>query len=220
MNRRNVYATPHKGLRNALSQLSLLAGKTDFSNPEEIEQLYNFALDVWKLLDIHADDENAVTLANLDDRCKYCSVHDVTDHEELHAMQEKLQGMLKSLYDDSRSGGMSWTERGAEFYLSFSEFQSRYLGHIAHEERITQPLLWKYFTDEELMAQHRDIMERNPPELLLTWFRFVIPAQSPTERLEFIRGFRQMASPSFFDAGKEVIRRHLPTKEFDVLFGS
>ena len=220
MKRKNVYAIPHKGLRNALSQLSLLAGKTDYSIPNEIVQLYNFALDVWRLIDIHADDENAVTLAKLDGRCKYCSVHDLTDHLELHVIQEKLQDMLGNLCVDSSSGDMDWTERGAEFYLSFTEFQSRYLEHIAQEERITQPLLWKYFTDEELMAQHREIMERNPPELLLIWFKFVIPAQSPVERLELIRGFRQMASPAFFDAGKKVIRQHLPKREYDALFGS
>jgi hypothetical protein len=37
MKRMKTYDVPHKGLRNALSQLSLMAGKTNYSNQQEVE---------------------------------------------------------------------------------------------------------------------------------------------------------------------------------------
>jgi len=217
MNRIKPYDVPHKGLRNALSQLSLLAGKTDYSNRTEVEQLYNLGTDVFKILTIHADDENEVTLAELETRCPGCSQHDVEDHVQIHAAQENLEKLLAAIYNDSYNGKDT---DGAEFYLAFSEFHGKYLEHTAEEERVTQPLLWKHFTDEELASHRGKIMKKNPPETLLVWFRFVVPAQSHNERVGLLTGFKKMASRSFFSLGMEVIKQVLTTSEFSNLQAS
>ena len=59
-------------MRNALSQLQLLAGKTDYSNHQEVEQFYKLGDDVFEILTIHAADENEVTLAELELRYAGC----------------------------------------------------------------------------------------------------------------------------------------------------
>jgi hypothetical protein len=153
MKRMKTYDVPHKGLRNALSQISFLAGKTNFADSEEVEKLYLLGKDVFKILHIHAADEDEVTLSELEKLCPGCSQHDMDDHKEIHIAQDKLEKMLSEMYLDSKSG-KDINENGAEFYLAWSEFQSTYLEHTAEEERVTQPLLWKHFTDEEL-ASHR-----------------------------------------------------------------
>ncbi len=175
MKRMKTYDVPHKGLRNALSQIQLLAGKTDYSNQHEVEQLYRLGEDVFKILTIHAADENEVTLAELEQRCPRSSHHDVDDHEQIHLVQDKLEKLLTSIYTNSRTG-QDVSADGEEFYLAFSEFHGIYLEHTAEEERVTQPLLWKHFTDEELASHRGKIMSKNPPQTLLIWFRFVIPA--------------------------------------------
>ena len=216
MNRMKSYDFPHKGLRNALSQLSLLAGKTNYSNQEEVEGLYNLGNDVFKILTIHAADENEVTLAELEARCRGCSQHDLDDHEKIHIVQNRLERLLLKIYKDSRSG-VDATENGEEFYLAFSEFLGGYLAHTAEEERVTQLLLWKHFTDEELASHREKIMAKNPPETLLTWFRFVIPAQNHDERVKLLTGFKKMAPLSFFYQGMDVIKQVLPVNEFNDL---
>lgn len=216
MKRMKPYDVPHKGLRNALSQLSLLAGKTDYSNPQEIESLHSLGTGVFKILTIHATDEDEITLAELEKRCPGCSDHDREDHKKIHVAQEKLETQLSRLYNNRRSGG-DLTGDGQEFYLSLSEFHGIYLEHTAEEERITQPLLWKHFTDDEL-AEHRSrIMAKNPPDTLLIWFRFVIPAQSHNERVGLLSGFRKMAPADFFAKGMGVIRRALSDFEYEKL---
>lgn len=207
------YDVPHKGLRNALSQLSFLAGKTNYSNQGEVEQLYNLGVEVFKILTIHANDENNVTLAELELRCPGCSEHDMEDHEEIHIVQEKLEKLLLKIHTDSKSGEDA-TENGEEFYLAFSEFHGNYLEHTAEEERVTQLQLWEYFTDEELASHRQKIMSLNPPETLLTWFRFAIPAQSYGERLKLLTGFKKMAAEPFFKRGMDTIKQVLSEKEF------
>lgn len=213
MNRTKTYDVPHKGLRNALSQMSLLAGKTNYANPQEIGQLYQLGKDVFRILSIHANDENEVTLAELEKHCPGCSQHDLDDHEHIHLAQAKLEKMLAEIHNDSLSG-TDTTEDGAEFYLSFSEFHGEYLEHMAEEERVTQPLLWNYFTDEELAGHRGKIMAINPPQTLLTWFRFVIPAQSHKERVGLLTGFKKMAAPAIFNEGIALIKSVLTENEF------
>jgi hypothetical protein len=216
MNRMKPYDVPHKGLRNALSQLSLLAGKTDYSNHHEVENLYHLGVDVFKILSIHAADEDEVTLTELEIRCPGCSEHDREDHKKIHVTQEKLETLLLKLYEGSGTND-GVIAIGQEFYLALSEFHGIYLGHTAEEERITQPLLWKHFTDDELAQHRRKIMKKNPPETLLIWFRFVIPAQSHSERVGLLSGFKKMAPPDFFMKGMGVIEKVLTAPEFEKL---
>ncbi|MDP4283694.1 MAG: hypothetical protein Q8891_04685 [Bacteroidota bacterium] len=216
MNRPKVYDVPHKALRNALSQLSLLAGKTNYSDQQEVKQFYKLGEDVFKMLTIHANDENEVTLAELEERCPGSSQNDLDDHVQIHLAQDKLEKLLSKIYNNSKSG-MDTTEDGAEFYLAFSEFHGEYLEHSAAEERVTQPLLWKYFTDEELAAHRGKIMAKIPPRSLLTWFRFIVPAQSSNERIGLLTGLKAMAPPTFFNEAMEVIKQVLTEKEFDLL---
>lgn len=216
MKRMKLYDVPHKGLRNALSQLQFLAGRTDYSDQSEVQQLFALGEDVFKLLTIHATDENEVTLAELEQRCPGCSQHDVDDHEQLHIAQDRLEKLLAGIFERSRAG-LDVSEDGEEFYLALSEFHGVYLEHTAEEERVTQPLLWKHFTDEELAAHRSKIMARNPPQTLLTWFRFVIPAQSHRERIGLLSGFQKMAPAPFFSEGMQVIAQVLNEKEFTAL---
>lgn len=216
MKRMKSYDVPHKGLRNALSQIQFLAGKTDYSNQNEVVQLYKLGEDVFKILTIHATDENEITLAELERHCAGCSQHDIEDHEQIHLAQDKLEKLLTTIYTNSKAG-KDVTEDGEEFYLALSEFHGIYLEHTAEEERVTQPMLWKHFTDEELASHRGKIMAKNPPQTLLIWFKFVIPAQSHKERVGLLTGFKKIAPEPFFREGIQVIKQVLTKEEFDQL---
>jgi hypothetical protein len=214
-----IYDFPHKGLRNGLSQLSILAGRTDYSNATEIAQLHQLGIRLFNILTTHAEDENSVTLAQLDMRCPGSSQHDFDDHEKIQQSQHDLERQLVAIHDGA-SEGRDMSEAGAEFYLGFTEFHGEYLMHTAEEERITQPLLWKHFTDMELAGHRREIMARNPPQTLLTWFEFVIPAQTNAERVGLLTGFMKAAPATFFAEAMDLIRGVIPASEFLVIEGA
>jgi len=210
------YDAPHKGLRNALSKLSLLAGNTNYSEKKEVSELYHLGQDVFTILTIHAADENEVPLAALETRCPGCSKHDSEDHELIEKKQIKLEDLLSKIHGHSQSGE-DIGEDGSEFYLSLSEFQGRYLEHISEEERVTQILLWKHFTDEELAEHRKRIMANLSPQSLLLWLKFILPALSHPERVEFLTGFKKSASFSLFQAGMDVIEQALNEREFKLV---
>lgn len=212
-----TYDAPHKGLRNALSQLQLLSGKTDYSNAAEVQHLFALGQEVFTLLTIHAADENEVTLAELEKRCPGCSEHDKGDHEMLESDQRWLEEILLSIYSRTQNG-QDAAGLGSEFYLLLSKYHGEYLLHLNEEETVTQFLLWKHFTDEELTEHRVRIIKRNPPETLLIWLRFIIPAQPHVERVLFFGRFKKVAPKDLFNEALKAIRQELPAQEFSSLY--
>ncbi|MCE7925815.1 MAG: hypothetical protein DYG98_22420 [Haliscomenobacteraceae bacterium CHB4] len=69
-NRFSVIETAHRGIRNALSQLSLQAGATDYTNPAAVALLKERTLELIALLNEHAHTED--TLGTGDDFVSGC----------------------------------------------------------------------------------------------------------------------------------------------------
>lgn len=214
--RMKVYDAPHKGLRNGLSRLSLLAGKTDFSDPEAVERLVKLAGEVFLLLDTHARDENAVSLRRLEEKRQGAALHDLEEHARIHAAQSRLENILDEIRADSKQGKDA-AAAGAEFYSLFSDFHAGYLEHMSEEERVTQRLLWDGFTDEELAGHRAEIMQSLPPETLLLWFEYIAPAQSHRERVGLFQGFKAHAPAPLFNRAREVLVQSLSAGEYGAL---
>lgn len=211
--RMKSFDVPHKGIRNGLSQLSLLSGKTDYHNPSEVSHLNTLGKEVFLLLNTHAQDENDVSLKHLEEKMKGASHHDMEEHVRLHAMQSRLEELLDEIADNA-SKNVDVSDTGSRFYSDLSDFYSEYLHHMSEEERITQQLLWDNFTDQEL-AQHRaEIMKNLPASTLFLWFKYVAPAQSHQERAGLFKGFKQNAPANLFHEAMNVLRSVLSEKEF------
>lgn len=216
MARMKVYDVPHKGLRNALSQLSLLASNTDYTNLQAIEKLHSLGRDVFTFLNTHAKDENDVSLEELEQRLPGASKHDRDDHEKLHVQQHALEQLLEKIYAGAKED-KEVSEDGAEFYLAFTEYHGKYLAHTAEEERVTQPQLWEHFSDDELAGMRNKIIGKLPPEVLLVMIRFIAPAQTPQERAGLMKGFKMAAPPPFFNAVMQVVEKALSAENFEKL---
>jgi hypothetical protein len=215
-NRMKIFDVPHKGLRNALSQFSLLAGNTNYTDEQEVAALYELGRQVFSLLAIHARDENSVTLKHLEERLPGAAHHNMDDHEVLEAKQQLLENILDSLLQSDKERE-DIHAAGASFYSDLSDYHALYLQHMAEEEKDTQPLLWQYFSDEELLAHRKEIMANNPPQTLFTWFRFVMPALSHAERVGLLKGFKLNAPPAFFVEGMLIIKQVLTVPAFEML---
>ncbi|MFN7116128.1 MAG: hemerythrin domain-containing protein [Saprospiraceae bacterium] len=211
-----VFDVPHKGVRNALAQLSLLAGQTDYTTPAAVTRLYRLGKQVFRLLTLHATDENEVTLKHLAERAPGAAEHNLHEHEALEALQHDLEQQLEEMHLHS-SEGTDVSEAGARFYQQFSELHALHLQHMLEEERETQPAVWAHFTDEELLGHRKEIIGRNKPEDLLLFFRFILPAQKHQERTNLLRGIQANAPAPFFTALLTTAQEVLPAAEFSQL---
>jgi hypothetical protein len=153
MNRIKSLDPPHKGLRNALCQLTLLAGKTDYANPESIAKLQALGKEVFHLLKDHTRTENKFILAPLEAKVKGSTSEFAEDHHEIDELETELYDELMAF------NGKQSEEEGHQFYLDLCDFQSFYLMHIDGEDTEIEPLMQEHFSDEELMGHQIEIMK-------------------------------------------------------------
>lgn len=208
------FATPHKGLRNALGQFSLRLGYTDFSNSEQLAALKQLGGELFLLLNDHVHTENEYTLKHLEERIPGAGEHDLADHERLESVQEELQRRLENC-DGTETPVFAHT-----FYLDFSQFHSAYLGHIFEEETVTELLLQQHFSDKELIAHRNAIMQRLEFPVLLLWLKYVIPAQQEADNIGMLSGLKANAPREAFDTVVETIRAELPAARFERLLAA
>lgn len=192
--RMNLYGFPHKGLRNAISQLSQSVGNTDCSNPTSLNKLKEIADEIFILLELHAHSEESVVLPALESKVAGSTTENIAEHERLENQISALKQQLDSITPDSPPNLL------ANFYAEIALFHSEYLAHMAMEESKMNQLIWANFSDEELMGQHGQIMSTLTPEQTLMWFKYIVPALNPFERTIIMGGFKANAPALFFDS--------------------
>ena len=207
------FATPHKGLRNVISKFSFRLGYTDFTNPSALQSLKDLGNEMFILLNDHVHTENGYTLRHLEERVPGASAHDRDDHEKLDTVQEDLQVQLQKVT------GQESTDEIHEFYLKFTLFQSEYLEHIHEEETITEILLQKHFTDEELIQHRMEIMKKLEPNMLTLWLKYVIPAQRVDENIGMLSGLKANAPEAFFNEVMSTIKGEMDQERYEELEG-
>lgn len=205
------FATPHNGLRNVISKFSLRLGNTDYTNPSALQSLKDLGDEMFTLLNDHVHTENEHTLKHLEERVPGASAHDRDDHEKLEAIQNDLQMQLQKLT------GKESPDEIHVFYLQFALFQSEYLEHINEEETVTEALLQKHFTDEELIQHRMDIMKKLSPAILTLWLKYVVPAQRVDESIGMLVGLKTNAPEHFFKEVMSTIKNEMEKELYQEL---
>ncbi len=208
MEKEKSYAASHKGLRNILAKFSLLAGKTNYSDIKQVEELKKLGENMFFLLTHHLHTENDDLLKPLEKKVPGSSKHDLDDHKRLEKIQTDIAIQLSKL------DGTQDEETGHSFYLSFTNFQSQYLAHILHEELVTEPLLLANFTGEELKENSMRIMQKVEFPVLLLSLKYIIPAQTENENLKILRAFKTNAPQDAYDAVLSIIKPEMTDNEF------
>ena len=208
MNRIKSLDPPHKGLRNALCQLTLLAGKTDYANPESIAKLQALGKEVFHLLKDHTRTENKFILAPLEAKVKGSTSEFGEDHHEIDELETELFDELMAF------NGKQSEEEGHQFYLDLCDFQSFYLMHIDGEDTEIEPLMQEHFSDEELMGHQIEIMKEMSVETLLLWFKYIVAARRPAENAQVLSGFKASAPAELYEQVMTLIQTQLSSDEF------
>lgn len=214
--RMKTFDVPHRGLRHALGQLSLLAGTTDYTQPAQVQHLYTLSTDVFRMLDGHAYDEDNIVLMELELRLPGATERNCNEHEQIEKEQRKLEKILDEVLTTSLNGGDVLTP-AEQFRMALYRFHAAYQQHMAGEEQETQNLLWQYFTDDELLVHRKKIVGGMPPDMLLLWVRFITPALSAPERTGYLGAMQAAAPPEKFAAIIEFLRMFLSEHEWSEL---
>jgi len=209
MNRLKSLDPPHKGLRNALGKITLLAGKTDYTSKASVEKLQALGNEVFALLKDHTQTENKYILAPLEKRNPGFTEDYMTDHGEIDNLEQSLLDRLMAF------NGEHSNDEGHQFYLDLCDFQSAYLEHIDVEDVELEEEMQKHFTDEELMGHQIEIMQAMSFDMLLLWFKYIVPARRPDENAQVLTGFKSAAPEEAYAAVLNTIRQEISENELN-----
>jgi uncharacterized protein (DUF2267 family) len=198
---------PHKGLRNALSKLALIAGKTNYTSISSVEKLQLIAKDVFHLLKDHTATENKFILAPLEKINPSFTKDYYSHHLEIDGIEEQLLDRIMAL------NGQQTNDQGHQLYLDICQFQSHYLKHINEEDIALEAEMQKHFTDEDLMQHQIAIMGEMNFETLLLWFKYIVPARRPEENAQVLSGFKSAVPETAFNAVIEIIKNEVSENE-------
>ena len=141
------------------------------------------------------------------------AAHDEADHEELHQLQDSLLAQLNHILDSNHTGQEA-RQLGYAFYQGLSRLHAGHLEHMLEEETVTQVLMWQHFTDEEMMQIHGQVIRSIAPPVMLAWMKYILPAQTPDERLQLLGGMQASAPAPFFRQVLGVAREVLPVSAY------
>jgi hypothetical protein len=202
------YSASHKGLRNALGRFQLQAGCTEYGDPRSVAALRARGAKLELLLTHHLAAENRFFLAPLRTRDAAGAEHDLAAHERLEVLQGRMFSTLASI-DRSED-----PERGRAFYLLVTEFHASYLQHILDEERVTEPLLFALFTEDEVARFSQELVAAVELPVLLASLEYIIPAQPVAESRALIARLREAP---FFAQLVDALRAELDAEALDAL---
>ena len=205
--RMNIYGFPHKGIRILLSQLSKLSGNTDYSNAMALEKLKSSTTELVAILNLHLNSEEDVVLPALEAKVPGNTSENIEEHMQLERDVQAFDNQLKDISVDSTPN------LGANFYMAITDFHSKYLAHMAMEERDINPLIWANFTDEEIIGWHGQVMSTLTPDQIMMWFKYIVPALNPFERSIIMGGFKENAPSELFDSVLNNLKEYMSENE-------
>ncbi|MDF3070499.1 MAG: hypothetical protein K0R38_6100 [Polyangiaceae bacterium] len=214
----DLYASIHKALRNYMGATLLSLGRLDLNDEHEVERSTGALLGLLDWLEQHLRLEEEFVHRALevrrDDRLLSTLRRDHEQHElGFAALRADAAGLVAS-----RGEPMATRRAGArKLYLAFSRFMADNFVHMAIEEADMNLLLWDTFSDAELLAIYRAVLQSEPAEQLEIGMIWLLPAISPDDRVAVVGGARAILPAPLFAQLSQNLRSALSARDFGKL---
>ncbi|GAA4325247.1 hemerythrin domain-containing protein [Flaviaesturariibacter amylovorans] len=191
MPRVNIFTLIHKGLRTLLYETASCLQQTDFTHDAETEAALDHLREALFLFEEHARHEDMHILPAV--AAYEPSVADCFGQE--HDTDAQLAAELSATADTFflLPDAAARTEAGTALNVAFAEFVVFNLKHMACEERLLNELLWRYYSDTEILAiQQRIVLSQEPWTADLYW-RWMLQGNNHPDTLRWFRAVAALA---------------------------
>jgi len=204
--RENLFRPIHKGIRLMLYQLGSRLQSTNFADVAEGNRFVA---------------QMKHELGNPHSTCILCMLRTHSHHEEkdifteVHAHDPDVVDLMMrehaKITDEIRritkTGdeilGLTVPQRrievGDRLLHEVNELFAHYLAHLNTEEATMVPVMWQWFTDEQLRAMRTKLYDHIPLPLFETWMRWTLPAMNEEELVVLFSGLKKEPGPRFND---------------------
>jgi hypothetical protein len=182
--RYSIYNAIHKAQRQRLFELSIKIGRANFNDPAQAAEVKDDLKKMIAHLRKHSHTEETFIhplFAKIDH----------TEHK-LETEHHALEKLLNNLEENAPGND------GDKLYTEFNRLLAAYLQHIDAEEIAQSEILWKHFSDEELMEVSKRFQQSLSPQEVMENMKFMLPCLSAPEITNFLSNMKnKMPSPAF-----------------------
>ena len=212
MQRYNIFNQIHKGLRALLYETAQQIQHTDFWNVDEATTVIEKIHEVVRLFEKHADSEDNYVFPPIE---KYePSVADAFEQEHVkdHFLGELLTSAV-TLYKDAKVISEK-AEAGRQIQSAYFKFMAFNLEHMAKEEDIINPLLWRYYADADLVAITQEIIAHVPPDYMAQYSKWMMRGLNTAEIAGWLKEVERTAPEPVFQSLFATAEKELSEKRF------
>jgi len=210
MTRYNIFNPIHKALKALLYDTSLTLQQTYFADADEAEtamQKVRQAVDIFEEQSAHKDHFVLPAIRQYEP-----SLADVFEREyEAHALGERLRGLL-TVYNHAVKTEVKMAT-GQEINRAFIDFMIVNLGHMSREEAVLNKVLWRYYSDEEIMAINQQIARASRETDRERTSAWMMRGLSNTEISGWLKAVKNGPEPVFAQLFS-IAERELPQNRF------
>lgn len=200
----DLYRAVHKGLRAFMADTLLKVGSADPADPAERGEA---AEQLRSLLDVcvkHLQHENDFLHTAMERRAPGSAARAGREHEGHLAAIAALEAELSQALMAASAAlqAVAWHR----LYQALSVFVAENYEHMLLEERDHNAVLWRQYSDEELLAVHGALVSSIPADEMALHFRWMLPQLSHPERVAMLGGMRQGMPPEVFATQLDMAR--------------
>ena len=209
--RLDMYSGIHKAMRSAMADTLCAVGRMDWDDAADRDAVTQRVLDLLSLCASHLKHENEHVHTAMEARAAGASSAIAHEHDEHVRHIVELRDAVAGLRDCVAA---ERAVRAQFLYRALAIFVAENFQHMHVEETAHNAVLWARYTDAELAEVHDALVASIPPQEMMAFARWLVPALSPAERLGLLADMRAKAPAEAFAAILDVARPHLRTDEW------
>lgn len=204
--RYNMYRLIHKGVRVLTSETLVAVGRMDSDDPAEVTETCRRVRSMLDFCHHHMDNEDRYVHPVMEARAVGSTATVSGDHA--HHL-ESIESLRKACDRLEAAAPAERAEAAHALYLELAVFVGENLVHMNMEESEHNTILWRCYSDIELIAVERGIVGSMPREAMAETLRWMVPSASPGERAAFLCGLRNALPPPVFEDILDIVTPHL-----------
>ncbi|OLO39103.1 hypothetical protein BTR23_08540 [Alkalihalophilus pseudofirmus] len=214
MEKYELFMPVHKGLRFALGNLLNHANQLNFENEQKLTEFTTEFHTLCAVLHSHAEHEDEHVHPVIEKYAPEIAEKMEIEHQSTDYLLIELEKLMNEI---NNSAIANRRQLGIQFVYGYNKFLAAYLNHLQTEEVDVMGVLWEKLSVEELMELTVAIRSSIPQDILMDYFKYMIPGQNIFERVEMLVGMKKFAPLEAYQAACELAASVLPAEDWDEL---
>lgn len=211
----DLYGMPHKGLRLVFSRVLERLGNADLGDQVARAEVIGAVEESLWMLEQHIEHEERFIHAALERRRPGSAARLDGDHDEHERFIAELRHLCAAIVTSSEA----LPAIARKLYLRYAVFVAENLVHMDREEQVTQRFIDELFSLEEQQALEAELIASIPPNVMMAFLRYMVPAISRDERVKLLSGPQQALPADAFAGMLGMLKPTLSSADFDDLSG-